>query len=704
MKNDWIEAEAADFIKTHGAEWGSGLALLAYATRLVGRRQELALHGGGNTSLKGTVRTLAGDDCAALFVKASGADMETITPAGFVCLDHAYLKKLRKISALTDEMMAGEFRTRLLRPSAALPSIETLLHAFLASPAVVHTHPEAILTLANRTGGEETILAALGKDCGIVPYVNAGLALGRAVAGEMDRKKDLRAIVVLHHGLIAWGATPKEAYDVTIEMVGRAEEFIGKSRRPIFSVGTAAAVETAQKRYAKIAPLLRGLLSPASGDPDNPYEKMLLAPLISAETLALLDSPQAGDLARTSPLTPDYLVRTKAYPLFVEKPDYDDMDALRRQLAGEMESFRARYDAYIKRHAPRLPEFDAAGADLLPRVVLMPGLGAVCAGPDLAMARIARDITQQALAVKRAIYETDGTYLGLAEEHLFDMEFRALQRAKVGGGSPLPLRGSAAIVTGAAGAIGSGICEELLRQGCAVAATDLAGDPLDVMAIALKDRYGDRALAVPLDVTDGAAVAAAFEETIAAFGGIDIVVVNAGLAHVASLAEMDLDAFRKLERVNVEGTLLLLARAEKLFRLQNTGGDVVFVSTKNVFAPGAKFGAYSATKAAAHQLCRIASLEFAELGVRVNMVAPDAVFSHGEKKSGLWAQVGPDRMKARGLDEKGLEEYYRQRNLLKAQIRAEHVARAVLFFVTRQTPTTGATIPVDGGLPDATPR
>ena len=154
---------------------------------------------------------------------------------------------------------------------------------------------------------------------------------------------------------------------------------------------------------------------------------------------------------------------------------------------------------------------------------------------------------------------------------------------------------------------------------------------------------------------------------------------------------MDLDAFRKLERVNVEGTLLLLAQAGKLFKLQNTGGDVVLVSTKNVFAPGAKFGAYSATKAAAHQLCRIASLEFAEMGVRVNMVSPDAVFSHGAKKSGLWAQVGPDRMKARGLDEKGLEEYYRQRNLLKARVTAEHVARAVVFFVTHQTPTTGAT-------------
>ncbi len=319
------------------------------------------------------------------------------------------------------------------------------------------------------------------------------------------------------------------------------------------------------------------------------------------------------------------------------------------------------------------------------------------------MARIARDITEQALFVKQTIHETGGAYLGLTEDHLFDMEFRAFQRAKVVGKGP-SLRGGVALVTGAAGAIGSGICDELLRQGCSVAVTDLAGEPLDAMVHNLKGLYGDRVLGVPLNVTESASVAAAFEKTTAAFGGIDILVINAGLAHVSPLTEMDLEAFRALERVNVEGTLLLLAQAGKLFRLQNIGGDIVLVSTKNVFAPGAGFGAYSATKAAAHQLCRIASLEFAEMGVRVNMVAPDAVFSHGEKKSGLWAQVGPDRMKARGLDEKGLEAYYQQRNLLKARITAEHVARAVIFFVTRQTPTTGATLPVDGGLPDATPR
>jgi rhamnose utilization protein RhaD (predicted bifunctional aldolase and dehydrogenase)/NAD(P)-dependent dehydrogenase (short-subunit alcohol dehydrogenase family) len=704
MNNHWVEAEANDYTKTHGSAGGSAIARLAYATRLVGRQPDLAMHGGGNTSLKGMIKTLAGDEVAALFVKASGVAMDTMTPADFVALDLVYLKKLRHVSSLTDEVMADEFRMRMLRPSDALPSIETLMHAFIDRAAIVHTHPNAILTLANRAKGEETVLAALGGDVGVVPYANAGLALGRAVADELDRKKECRAIVVLHHGLITWGADPQAAYDATVEMVKRAEEVIRASRRRLFPVGAASAVETAQRRYVKIAPLLRGLFSPVSDDPDRPYEKVILSPLISGETLDFLDSPQAGGLARSAPLTPDYLVRTKAYPLFIEKPSYDDISLLQKQLAGEIDSFRTRYDAYVKKYTPRLAGFTAAGFDLLPKVVLMPGLGAICAGPDLEAARIARDITEQTLIVKRAIDETGGTYLGLTEDHLFDMEFRMFQRAKVAGTGPVPLRGSVAVVTGAAGAIGSGICDELLRQGCNVAVTDLPGEPLDSMVLALKGIYKDRVVGVPLDVTDGASVSGAFESVFAAFGGIDIVVINAGLAHVSALTEMDLEAFRRLERVNVEGTLLLLAQAGKCFKMQNTGGDIVLVSTKNVFAPGAKFGAYSATKAAAHQLCRVASLEFAELDVRVNMVSPDAVFAHGAKKSGLWAQVGPDRMKARGLDEKGLEEYYRQRNLLKARVTAEHVARGVIFFVTRQTPTTGATLPVDGGLPDSTPR
>jgi NAD(P)-dependent dehydrogenase (short-subunit alcohol dehydrogenase family) len=270
--------------------------------------------------------------------------------------------------------------------------------------------------------------------------------------------------------------------------------------------------------------------------------------------------------------------------------------------------------------------------------------------------------------------------------------------------SHLPLSDKVALVTGAAGAIGYGICRGLLENGCYLAATDLPGEKLDDFIKDLKQIGGDRVLGVPIDVTDKASVEHGFQSVVQIWGGVDVVVVNAGIPLVSNLKDIDLEAFRKLEKVNVEGALLTLAEAARIFIAQGIGGDIIIISSKNVPAPGAGFGAYSATKAACHQLGRIASIELAQYGVRVNMVAPDGVFSEGKYKSGLWEQIGPDRMRTRGLDEKGLQEYYRSRNLLKAKITGKHVANAVLFFATRQTPTTGATIPVDGGLPDATPR
>ena len=272
------------------------------------------------------------------------------------------------------------------------------------------------------------------------------------------------------------------------------------------------------------------------------------------------------------------------------------------------------------------------------------------------------------------------------------------------GSADLPLMNKVALVTGAAGAIGYGVCRGLLEKGCHLAATDLAGRKLDDFVADLKQIGGARVIGVPIDVTKRESVSRGFGNVVQAWGGIDIVVVNAGIPLVSYLKDIDLDAFRKLEKVNVEGALLTLSEAAHHFIRQGIGGDIIIISTKNVPSPGAGFGAYSATKAACHQLGRIASIELAQYGVRVNMVAPDAVFSEGKYKSGLWQEIGPSRMRARGLDEKGLQEYYRNRNLLKARITGRHVSNAVLFFVTHQTPTTGATIPVDGGLPDATPR
>ncbi|HBG28948.1 MAG: hypothetical protein A2Y10_03530 [Planctomycetes bacterium GWF2_41_51] len=266
------------------------------------------------------------------------------------------------------------------------------------------------------------------------------------------------------------------------------------------------------------------------------------------------------------------------------------------------------------------------------------------------------------------------------------------------------LDGKVALITGAAGAIGYGICEVLLENGCTIAASDIDSEKLAEFGDDIEKLSPGKTSTVVMDVTDTASVKNGFSDVLQKFGRIDIVIHNAGIAYVSKIMDMDLKKFQLLEKVNVEGTLIILAEAARCFLEQKTQGDIVIMSTKNVPSPSAGFGAYSCTKAACHQLGRIASLEFAEYGIRVNMVAPDAVFSEGKYKSGLWDLVGADRMKARGINEKELHEYYRNRNLLKSAVTGRDVGNAVLYFVSRQSPTTGATIPVDGGLPDATPR
>ncbi|MDD5675040.1 MAG: SDR family NAD(P)-dependent oxidoreductase [Chitinivibrionales bacterium] len=507
----------------------------------------------------------------------------------------------------------------------------------------------------------------------------------------------------MQHGLITWGTSAQQAYQSTIELVDRAERFIQKRSTVLVSAARTTPLEVALQRSRQVAPLLRGVFCRSLRRQHAVFERTVVLPIVNNESLQFVDAAQARSLAVGAVLTPDHLIRTKAYPLFIAEPDYDDPAKLVVQIEAALKEYSDQYNAYCDRFTTGLDKalqrFDDA-----PRMVLLGGCGALCLGPDLASATIVRDITAATIGVKSDIAKMGGIYQGLSDDHLFAMEYRRYQHAKLPAASRQSLTGTIALVTGAAGAIGNGICRKLLEQGALVAATDLAGSALDAMVAAFEREFANRIIGVPLDVTDAASIGAGFDRVIAAWGGIDLLIINAGIAHVAALAELTLDAFRKLEKVNVEGTLLLLHEAAAHFKNQGCGGDIVLVSTKNVFAPGAGFGAYSATKAAAHQLARIASLEFAGLDVRVNMVSPDAVFNAGAVKSGLWATVCPDRMRARGLDEKGLHEYYRGRNLLKAEVTAEHVANGVLFFATRQTPTTGATIPIDGGLPDATPR
>jgi rhamnose utilization protein RhaD (predicted bifunctional aldolase and dehydrogenase)/NAD(P)-dependent dehydrogenase (short-subunit alcohol dehydrogenase family) len=701
MPKPWSKAEAQVLVEEQAAAWGDALCELTYMTRLAGSQPELVMHGGGNTSLKGTLTNVFGEDVRALFVKPSGVDMATVAPDAFVALDLATLARLLGVVDLDEDTMADEFACRRLRPHPGRPSIETLLHVAIPAPYVLHTHPSAILALTNSSDGEGALAAALGGGVGAVPYARAGIELAHAVQEALTRRPEANALSLLHHGLVTWGATAEEAYATTVDLVSRAKAYLDDHRRRSLPAASEETSEASARRYRALAPVLRGVLGPTA--PDSIGDRVILDVLRDPETLGLLEAEEGRSIAVTPPLTPDHLIWTRRLPLWLEASPLENADALREQWRRALEAYRAEYRRYVEAHASRIP-VEPAPRSLLPRVVMVRGLGVVCVGSDAADARRVRDITRQALAVKRAIYSTAADIVPLGDEHLFDMEFGRYQRAKLDGTPSRTLGGTVALVTGAAGAIGSGICEALAQAGCHVAATDLGGPGLESLAGELEQRFGPRVLGVPMDVTDPESVATGFSEVVATWGGIDAVVANAGVAHVARLSELSLDAFRRLEHVNVEGTLLVLRETGHLLSLQGTGGDIVLISTKNVFAPGASFGAYSATKAAAHQLARIASLEMAPLGVRVNMVAPDAVFSHGSRRSGLWEEVGPSRMKARGLDEAGLEEYYRSRNLLKSPVTAQHVARAVLFFLTRQTPTTGATLPVDGGLPDATPR
>ncbi|KAA3605103.1 MAG: SDR family NAD(P)-dependent oxidoreductase [Planctomycetota bacterium] len=703
MINRWSQADAQALVEALAPQWGKALALRTYSSRLIGAEPTLVLHGGGNTSLKEEIPDLYGQPQSVLRIKASGCDLDGIQAGDHVAVDLSGLQKLLQLPALADEPMLQEMQRLQCHPQQPAPSIEAPVHAVIPGRYVDHCHADAILAVGNRDNGRQALADALGEEVPVLEYFAAGLDLAKAVAEAVAGNPNCRAMVWWKHGLVTWGDTAQESYERTIELVNRAEAWLQQqSRTAVAIAGGEAELEQAREKLARWAPVLRGALALEQGGDDHRKRPVLMQALQDGETLAILRTEGAPKVLQTPTLTADHLIRSKALPLWLETDDWD-AESWPSKLQQSLEPYRQAYQDYYQRHQDRL-EQPLSAFDANPRVVLAPGIGALAFGESLKDARIACDITRQSLSAKSYFLGAESRYQGLSDEHLFDMEYRPLQHRKLAGRRRPPLQGRVVLVTGAAGAIGAGICRILLEAEACVLATDLAEAALQKLVMELSGEFGARIQGQVLDVTDPASVEAAFRAASLQWGGVDAVVPNAGLAHVSTLEKLDLVAYERLERVNVHGTLLLLQQAARYFRSQNTGGDVVLISTKNVFAPGAGFGAYSGTKAAAHQLARIASLEMAELDVRVNMVAPDAVFSDGARKSGLWAEVGPDRMKARGLDEAGLESYYQNRNLLKARITAEHVGRAVLYFLSRQTPTTGATLPVDGGLPDATPR
>jgi rhamnose utilization protein RhaD (predicted bifunctional aldolase and dehydrogenase)/NAD(P)-dependent dehydrogenase (short-subunit alcohol dehydrogenase family) len=675
------------------------LIVRIYTSRLLGGQPDLVLHGGGNTSVKIKEPDLWGRPREVLYVKGSGIDLAAIDASGFTPLDLEGLRRLNTLDELSPGEMGHQLQVQKLRGSAPDPSVDTLAHAFLPHRFVDHTHADSLLILTNQEEAENLLVEALGGGVLILPYIRPGFPLGRAVAAACAERPEAEAVVVMGHGIFTFADDAETCYGRMIEYVNRAESFIA-GRMGEGLISAAAGDAPSGGAMVRLAQAVRGAC--AHRALDGRLRRFHVEIRGGAELVATTRVPGIKDICNSGVLTPDHVIRTKNRLAFLDRIPEDDQ-SLKEAVAEQVKVFTDWYKDYFLEQSSGL-ENRPQRLDPYPRVFVAAGLGLLALGATRREARVAADIAENTLRAKlRAGYL--GTYRPVAAEHVFELEYWDLQQKKLGRSEPPPLVGQTALITGGGGAIGLGIADRLLQAGAVVALADLDQDRLKLAASILGDKHGsDLVETLAFDVTSFKETAEAVDEVSRRCGGLDLVVPNAGVAHVATIENLDPDRLDQVLAVNLKGVFNIIKAAIPVFRRQGSGGNIVIISSKNVFDPGASFSAYSASKAGAHQLGKIAALELAGIGVKVNLINPDAVFSCGEVSSKLWDLVGPDRMRSRGLDPSCMQDYYCQRNLLKTQVSAEHVGNAVVFFASDLTPTTGATLPVDGGVSGAFPR
>ncbi len=738
MPSLWRDSDVAGAIQKWAPRYGEDLIELVYASRLLGIDRTLVSFGGGNSSLKRDEKDPTGSPWRVLRVKGSGRDMQDLLPEDFCPLALSRLMPLATLGALDDDTLINTLETAKLAREAPAPSVEALLHAFLPAPFVLHTHAEPLLLLGNQPDGKKRLEDALGEMFRVIEYASPGFSLAKAAQDAMREAGTARlvGIAVRQHGLFTWGERAREAYET---MIAGADVCIAASSAAVFgqmgipepeappaqtaalseaegtapkaptiplpvSPRTAPANEVAEltRRAAAFAPKLRGALAIASPEPGGPPRRFVLTLRTSAELRFLLEQEGTVDAMARGVPTPDQALLARSRPLLLPSEALEDDGAL----GAAIEAFGKEYEAYVERHAG---ERVLTLPDDRPRVILVPGLGVFGAGTTLREAAAAAEIGERWLIVATQA-ELLGHYDPPSEGHVFGLEFWPPQQAKLLRRGRKPLEGRVALVTGAAGAIGAGVAEGLAEAGALVALADRPDDGggstrLETAAERIRELVPDAALlTLPFDVSDPDDVEAAFQAIAVQSGGVDLLVLSHGMAEVGEIDQLDPKRLDTVFGVNTLGSFHTLGSFVRGIKAQGAGGDVVLISTKNVPDPGASFSAYSASKAAAHQLGRVAALELAPHDVRVNMVSPDAVFGDAKIPSQLWSDVGAKRARSKGLDPATLPEHYRQRNLLKARVTARHVAEAVLFFAERRSPTTGAVLPVDGGLPGAFPR
>ena len=652
MRSLWRDDEAAAY--------AGDIGLRVYTSRLLGRDRTLVLHGGGNTSVKVSEPDRFGEPRELLYVKGSGWDLETIEARGFapVRLDH--VRRLGTLETLSDPEMVTELATSTVITGAPAPSVETILHAAIPHRYVDHTHADAVLAVTNTPSGEAHARAAFGDDVLIVPYLMPGFDLARFIATEFDRLATPRTIgmVLMRHGVFSFGATARESYERMIELVSRAEAYL--ERHDAWALRHPCAESTASMPRTDLAALRRAVC-------DTARMPMIMRVRTDVRTVSFAADAEAPRRSQQGPATPDHVIRTKRVPM----------------LGDDVAAYAAEYRAYFERHAAdaRAPK---TMLDPAPRLVLDPRFGLASFGRSARDAAIAEELYEHTIdVILRA--ERLERYEALPASDIFAVEYWDLEQNKLKqAGAPAMFAGEVALVTGAASGIGKACVEALLRRGAAVLALDRAAE-----VTALHDRPGFRG--IQCDVTDAAAVEAALDAGVRAFGSVDMLVLNAGMfgatRAISALADAD---WRAVMEVNVDAALRLLRLCHPLLRLAPRPGRVVIIGSKNVPAPGPGAAAYSASKAALTQLARVAALEWGGDGIRVNTLHPNAVFD-----TALWT---PEVLAARAERYGMTVDEYRRNNVLRVEVTSRDVAElAAEMLGPLFAKTTGAQLPIDGG-------
>jgi rhamnose utilization protein RhaD (predicted bifunctional aldolase and dehydrogenase)/NAD(P)-dependent dehydrogenase (short-subunit alcohol dehydrogenase family) len=685
------DPEAAERLVRELAPHASeALALRTYTARLIGSDPALVLHGGGNTSVKAQAKTALGDSIEVLHIKGSGGDLATIDVGGHPAVRLEPLRRLRGLASLSDEAMVNELRTNLLDASAPNPSVEALLHAFLPARYVDHTHADAILALADQPDGRRIFTELFEKGLVWIPYVMPGFALAKRCIEEYEKvaAHDEPTVIVLErHGLLTWGATAEESYLRTIDAVSRAEAYLAdRSGTVVVTAGTRAdASDTV------VLPRLRGVVAKLAGD--APERGPIVRTRATQGILAFLERRDVAELVAKGCVTPDHVIRTKPTALLVQRPAFADAAKLGAQLETAVTEYSRKYDTYFEEMC-RIKKVKKTKLDPWPRIVLLPGFGACSIAATAREADVALDIYQHTVDVMVNAADV-GTYAPVTRSDLFDLEYWSLEQAKIKPTAPVALGRCIALVTGAASGIGLATAERLLGAGAHVAMVDRDFEALGgAVEQAAKGRK-DRVLMVVADVREEDPVKAAFARTVGAWGGVDLVISNAGTAPEGRLETAAGEAaLRESMDLNCLAHARVARRAVEVMSEQGRGGCLLFNASKAAFNPGPGFGPYAVAKTALVALMRQYAIDLGGQGIRSNAVNADRV-----RTALFGGGVVESRAKARGLT---VDDYFKS-NLLAREVTGEDVADAFVYLATARS-TTGCVVTVDGGNAAAFPR